>query len=123
MTTVYCFPGKWQQLEDGLWTQLDDCLNVDQQRMLRRWLPVTGTRPNGGMGVGFAGGMGGGLGGISGGPVMFGGMVAGDDYEGDMSGMSSGESSPGLLGWTQPAIREGVHNQILRTVRVLRKGR
>ncbi|MCP4173424.1 MAG: serine/threonine protein kinase, partial [Fuerstiella sp.] len=113
-TTVYCFPLKWQRLEDELWTQLDDCLNVDQQRELRQWLPVTGTHLSGYMGMS----MGDGGGGFSGGAFGL-----GDDYEGEMGGISSAASAPGLLGWAQPAATEGVHDRILRTVRIIRKGR
>ncbi len=56
----------------------------------------------------------------------------GADYEGGMmgfggiggmGGFSSSASAPGLLGWAQPAATEGIHNQILRTVRIIRKGR
>jgi hypothetical protein len=120
-TTVYCFPAKWQRVEDELWTQLDDCLNVDQQRELRQWLPVTGTGLRGYAGGGFGGGFGGSTAGLGG--SMFGGMDEGADYEDDMGGFSSSASAPGLLGWAQPAATEGIHNQILRTVRIIRKGR
>jgi serine/threonine protein kinase len=107
-TTVYCFTHKWQRMEDELWTRLDDCLNVDQQRELRQWLPVTGERLSGGMG---------GMGGFFAGGSSMGG---GGSYEG---GMSSPVSGLGLLGWTQPAATKGIHHQILQTVRITRKGR
>ena len=118
-TTVYSFPGMWQRLEGGLWTQLDDCLNVNQQRELRQWLPVTEARLNAGMGVNSPGGMGGGLSGA----FAVGSSMGGGDYEGGSGSMSSAASMPGLLGWTQPAATKGIHHQILRTVRITRKGR
>jgi hypothetical protein len=34
-TSIYGFAGEWQRLEDELWTQLDDAVDVEQQRMFR----------------------------------------------------------------------------------------
>ncbi len=104
-TVVYRFPREWQRLEDELWTRLDDSLNVDQQRELRRILPVTSAPSGGGMS-----GLGGGMGRGGGGFAMMGG------------GGASLYPLPGLLGWTQNRPTDGKEDRTVATVGVRRAG-
>ncbi len=86
-TEIRPFPEQLRQIENALWTQLDDIVSVETQREFRDHLNLFGT-------------------GLYSEPAMMGaGMMAGGMMMG--AGMSSGMGGPGMAGFPPASIHRG----------------
>lgn len=93
-TAVFTFTKLWQQLEDELWTRLDDTVDVEQQRLLRNYVAVTNYSP----------------------------QSSNQQFDGNGYPEQGTDTMPGLLGWyslrmTQP------NSAVAASIQIRRKGR